>query len=395
VTRAAPGPPVTEAPGRGGRAALPRVLFVSGCFHPTVGGAERQLHGLARALRRRGGEVLVLTHAVPGAPRSDEIDGVPVYRGIRTLAWGPVFGLTYMLSTLAALLRLRGRYDVVQCQQLYLHAPVAVLCQTLGGAPAVVRLAGQGPQGDVGVMRAMRGGAALLRVAARARRFVALSREGAAEARDLGVPPERVALIPNGVLLSDDGTPGRPAGGDFLLYVGWLRRAKGLDDLLEALARMEDRLELRLVGDGPERAALEARARTLKIADRVRFVGQVADPSPHYAGARLFALPSLGEGLSNALLEAMAFGLPVVATRIGGNVDLVEDGVNGLLVEPGDPAQLAAALTRLLRDEPLARRLGAAARRTVLGGYTMDRTVARYVDLYRAALGAAPAPGAR
>jgi glycosyltransferase involved in cell wall biosynthesis len=324
----------------------------------------------------------------------EEVDGVPVCRQIRSLAVGPLFGLTYMLSTLVAVLRLRGRYDLIHCQQLYLHAPVAVLSQSLGGAPVIVRLASTGPLADVRAMRAMRGGPAMLRLAARARRFVALSREGVAQARSLGVAPERIALIPNAALLSDDGTHYRPAGGEFLLYVGWLRKEKGLDSLLDALARIESRLELWLVGDGPERATLEARARALGIADRVRFVGQVADPSPYYARARLFVLPSWGEGLSNALLEAMAFGLPVVVTRIGGNVDLVEDGVNGLLVEVGHPGQLAAAMSRILRDDVLARHLGGAARQTVLDGYTMERIVERYLDLYRAVVAGAPAPPA-
>jgi glycosyltransferase involved in cell wall biosynthesis len=368
---------------------------VSACFHPLVGGAERQLHGLARALRQQGAEVVVLTHAVAGAPPVEEVDGVPVRRWIRTIPAGPLFGLTYMLSTLVALLRLRGRYDVVHCQQLYLHAPVAVLCQALGGPPVIVRLASTGPLADVRAMRAMRGGLAMLRLAARAWRFVALSREGVAQARGLGVAPERIALIPNAALVSDGAPVGRPAGGEFLLYVGWLRKEKGLDSLLDALAQTETRIDLWLVGDGPERAALEARARALGIADRVRFVGQVPDPSPYYARARLFALPSWGEGLSNALLEAMAFGLPVVATRIGGTVDLVEDGVNGLLVEPGHPGQLAGALSRVLSDEALAGRLGTAARRTVLDGYTMARVVERYLDLYRAALADVPAPAAQ
>lgn len=391
------GHPVTEAPGRGGLARLPRVLFVSGCFHPNVGGAERQLHGLARALRQRGAEVLVLTQTVAGAPRSEEIDGIPVYRWIRTLPWGPLFGLTYVLATCVGLLRLRARFDVIHCQQLSLHTPVAVLCQAASGKPVIVRLACTGAYGDVRAMRAMRGGGLLLRLTARARQFVALSREGVGEALGLGVPPDRVALIPNGVLLWDGGAHPRPARGEFLLYVGGLRRQKGLDGLLEAFARVETPEKLCVVGDGPERAALERQARALGIGERVRFAGQVDDPSPYYARARLFVFPSRAEGLSNALLEAMAFGLPVVATRIGGNVDLVEDGVNGLLVEAGHPGQLAAAMHRVLRDEELARRLGATASRTVLGGYTMERTAERYLDVYRAALAAAGAPrsGAR
>src|SRR5262249_3744481 len=154
----------------------------------------------------------------------------------------------------------------------------------------------------------------------------ALSQEGVAEALGLGVPRDRIALIPNAVLLRNDGHRSEPARGDIVLFVGGLRRQKGVDGLLKAFAQVTTTLPLCVVGDGPERSAPEAQARTLGIADRVRFVGEVADPSPYYARARLFVFPSWAEGLSNALLEAMAFGLPVVATRVGGNVDLVEDG---------------------------------------------------------------------
>jgi glycosyltransferase involved in cell wall biosynthesis len=385
--------PVEETPGSRPRASLPRVLFLSGGFHPLVGGAERQLHGLARTLRQAGAEILVVTQALPGLPSAEEIDGIPVRRWLGTVPpTSPLYGLTYMLATLAALARLRDRHDVVHCQQLYLHVPAAVAWQAVTGRPVIVRLAGTGETGDVHGLRAMRGARVLQRVAVRAHRFVAVSRASVAEAVDLGVAPDRVVLIPNAALLSGDERD-RPAGaGEFLLFVGVLRRGKGLDVLLDALARATTAPPLCVVGDGPERAALETQARELGIADRVRFVGEVADPSPYYARARLFVFPSWAEGLSNALLEAMSYGLPVVATRIGGNVDVVEDGVTGLLVEPGRPADLAAALEHVLRDESLAQRLGAGARAVIRAEYTLERTAERYLQLYRSALGAtAPA----
>jgi glycosyltransferase involved in cell wall biosynthesis len=240
-------------------------------------------------------------------------------------------------------------------------------------------------------MRAMRGGRTLLRVARRAHRFVALSREGVAEAMRFGIPRERVALIPNAALLPGPRPGSRDDARAGVLFVGALHRRKGVDTLLEAFARIPPRSTLCLVGDGPERAALEARARTLGIADRVRFLGEVPDPSPWYAAARVFVLPSWAEGLSNALLEAMSAGLPVIATRIGGNVDVVEDGITGLLVEPGRAAELAAALERLLRDDGLAQQLGAGARAAVRAEHTLERAAERYVQLYRATL-APPGP---
>lgn len=371
-----------------------RVLILSSLYYPHAGGAERQAHALARALRGQGVEVLVLTCAVEGERRFATIDGVPVHRAIRTLALGPLWGLTYMLSTLWHLLRLRRQYDLIHCQQLYLHGPVAVSCQRWLQKPVVIRLACTRAYGDVAVMRQIRFGRLLLKVAARACRFVALSLEGQMEAESIGVPPGNITIIPNPVLLACGSLAlPRPAPDDMVLFVGLLRKQKGIDRLLQAFAQLEERWCLCLVGDGPERAALERRAIGLNIADRVHFVGHVEDPSEYYARARLFVLPSLAEGLSNALLEAMAFGRPVVATHIGGNVDLIQDGVNGLLVEPDSPDEMAEAMSRLLANEGFAQRMGANARKTVQERYTMSCVVAQYLEVYRALLAEALAGG--
>jgi glycosyltransferase involved in cell wall biosynthesis len=236
-------------------------------------------------------------------------------------------------------------------------------------------------------MRRIRGAARLLRLAAEAGLFVALSRDGAAEAASLGVPAERITIIPNAVLTA--GGPRASSGGDgTIVFVGAMREQKGLDCLLDSFARLPATERLALVGDGPERGRLERRARELGIGGRVHFVGQVEDPSPYLRRARLFVLPSWAEGMSNALLEAMAFALPVVATRVGGNVDLIQDGVTGLLVEPGQPEQLAAAMARLLADEGFARTLGCNARGAVLGQPSMEVTVNRYLEVYGSLLAA-------
>ncbi|HPP12062.1 MAG TPA: glycosyltransferase family 4 protein, partial [bacterium] len=96
-----------------------------------------------------------------------------------------------------------------------------------------------------------------------------------------------------------------------------------------------------------------------------------------------FVLPSLAEGLSNALLEAMACGLPVVATKVSGTVDVIEEGVNGFLVEPGNPEALAEAMAGILKDEGLAYRMGQANRKKILEKYSLDKIVDEYLSLYK------------
>jgi glycosyltransferase involved in cell wall biosynthesis len=138
-----------------------------------------------------------------------------------------------------------------------------------------------------------------------------------------------------------------------------------------------------VVGDGPLRDELSALAGNLGVGSDVRFLGYRDDIAPLLDRADLFVLPSRAEGISNALLEAMAVGLPVVASAVSGNTDVIEPEVNGLLVEADDPASLAATVLRLLDEPGLRRRLGGEARRTVETRYSIEHVGERYVDLYR------------
>jgi glycosyltransferase involved in cell wall biosynthesis len=167
--------------------------------------------------------------------------------------------------------------------------------------------------------------------------------------------------------------------------VGRLDPVKAQRDLLAALERLAPRhpsLRLEFVGDGPLRDALAAEARERGIADRVRFRGEVARPEDAYAAFDVFALPSLNEGISNTILEAMASGLPVVATRVGGNPELVVEGATGTLVSPENPAELAAAIERYLDDPALRRAHAAAGRERAERDFSIRTMVRRYEDLY-------------
>ena len=141
-----------------------------------------------------------------------------------------------------------------------------------------------------------------------------------------------------------------------------------------------------LVGDGPERAALARQAHNLGIADRVALRGLVAQGADVLSEMSVFALPSHVEGMSNALLEAMAAGLPVVATDVGGNGEVMVAGETGLLVPPRDPDALAEALVLLLKDPERARAMGAAGRARVEQSFTVEQMVARLQTLYTSSL---------
>jgi glycosyltransferase involved in cell wall biosynthesis len=177
--------------------------------------------------------------------------------------------------------------------------------------------------------------------------------------------------------------PGRPVIGT----VGRLEDRKGHEQLLAALQALHvgangQRPQALIVGDGPLRDKLAAQARTLGVADDVRFTGTVADVRPLLAAMDVFVLPSWAEGMSNALMEAMAAARPVVATAVGGNTEVVSDGSTGVLVPPGDPAAIASAVNALLHEPDRASRLAASARTFVSDRFGARARVAELERLY-------------
>ncbi len=193
----------------------------------------------------------------------------------------------------------------------------------------------------------------------------------------LGVDVGRFAPTAGGATANPD-----PVG---VLCVGRLVERKDQAALLEAIVGSDVRLTL--AGDGPEREGLEGLAKRLGISDRVEFTGVVGQDEvlDLYRGADVFCLPSRSEGLPAVLIEAMACGLPVVATRIDAVGELVSDSEDGLLVEPGDSGALGAALQRLAADPGLRARLGEAGRETVRDRHDLDRQAAQLYELFGSA----------
>jgi glycosyltransferase involved in cell wall biosynthesis len=218
--------------------------------------------------------------------------------------------------------------------------------------------------------------------------------------RGSGVPAGRCELVENGIDLTEYTRRHSPAAAkarlglppDRLLVgaAGRLSAEKGFDLLIRAVDRLAQGgrdVGLVIFGEGGERAALEALVGRLGRTDRVRLAGYCADLAGWYEAMDVFGLSSLREGLPNVLLEAMALEVPVVATRVAGVPRLVEDGANGLLVEPGSAEALAGALGRLLGDPALRDRLAAAGRRTVEGRYSFAARMRKVAALYDALLG--------
>jgi len=189
-------------------------------------------------------------------------------------------------------------------------------------------------------------------------------------AREFRIPPDRLTTIPNGVDL-DHFRPVRRDRNVAPPVIGCTARLHAKSDhatLLRAFARVSVRwpeARLLLLGRGPEEPRLRALAAALGISARVRFEGEQPDVAPYLSQMDVYVQPSVAEGMPNSVLEAMAAGLPVVATAVGGTPEVVLDGQTGLLVAPGDPSALADALLSLLADRRLAERFGRASRARV------------------------------
>lgn len=206
-----------------------------------------------------------------------------------------------------------------------------------------------------------------------------------------------IHVVPCGVDLDVYEPPAERADSDRaaqVLFVGRLLHGKGLSLLLEAIAALRDRgldVTASIVGDGPARAACEADARRLRVAEHVRFHGAVGQDEirGHYARADLFCLPSFAEGVPVVAMEAMAMELPVVSTRIMGIPELVQDGAHGLLVAPGRADALTDALEHLVRSPQERRRMGRAGREKVRADYDVARSALAMRSVLEAELGAA------
>jgi glycosyltransferase involved in cell wall biosynthesis len=215
-------------------------------------------------------------------------------------------------------------------------------------------------------------------------RFVCVSDDIARLAVRNGVRADRVTTICNGIDVRRFAYRGPQPEGPAVL-VARLSPEKDIDTLLHAAAlvvRQDAAFRLEIAGDGPCLPSLRQTAAALGLDGHVRFLGQVRDVPALLARAGLFVLSSLSEGISLTLLEAMACGLPLVATRVGGNPEVVADGETGFLVTPQNPAALADALLRLRRDPSLGVRLGEAGHRRVEANFDIRRMVANYEALY-------------
>jgi len=365
--------------------ALPHVLIVLDQFPKTLGGGERIVLKLAALLPQYGYRASILTFSVH--PESAVLALMSPPCPIYLLPLQRTYDLTALRSALD--LRTFIRQQQIQIVQTYFESSdlwAGFVTKTMSNAKLIWS------RRDMGILRARKHRLAYRLMAGVPDAVFAVSEQVRQYCIEVDrIDPARVQTIYNGLDLRDWDTASSPATpSDELLVtaVGNIRRVKGHDVFIKAAASIVPHfpnVSFSIAGDVLEPdyfAELQALVRDLNLSDRFHFAGGVTDMRQHLSAADIFVLPSRSEGFSNAIIEAMAASLPVVATNVGGNSEAVKDGFTGFLVPPDDPAALAAAISRLLSDQSQAKAMGAAGRATVVENFTTEVMMTRIASAY-------------
>ncbi|GAC1388672.1 MAG: glycosyltransferase family 4 protein [Ktedonobacteraceae bacterium] len=421
-----------------------RICVICFMFFPLVGGSEVQAEKHARQLQALGHDVTVVTLRINKQwAKTEIIDGLPV---VRVGGWYRRNGLMHIgrfgrpfldFATFLTLWRMRNQYDIVHCMQLSSIGAAATLVCKLTQKPIILSIQSAGPNkqqqariqqngpslmadtittiepdflkvsasdwvaGDVeNLFHATLFGHAIVRFFKQSDAFYqVLSTRCQTYLTSQGFKPNHIERIPNGVDI-DKFRPAPSTSNSLqpernILCVSRLEYPKGVDVLLHAWGRMMNepatwrahfKPRLRIVGQGVFLPQMKRIVDELGIQESVEFLGLRRDTADLLRQSWGFVLPSRWEGMPNALLEAMACRLPCVATRVSGSEDLIKDGVNGLLVEPEQPAEMALALRRMIEDASLAQTLAQEAYTTIVHEYQLKTIVEQSIHLYYALL---------
>ncbi|MBA3019133.1 MAG: glycosyltransferase family 4 protein [Proteobacteria bacterium] len=385
-----------------------RVCVVSPLYHTSLGGVGRQALALTEKLESLGVKVFVIARKMKGTPECVLSSRVSVHR-----AWALrphvhileemslsnlMISLSFCFSTALILFRKKKEYDLVHFHGASLPLITNILPLKLYGKKVVAKVASANQGTEAGSLRHKYSlfGQMLIRTLKKVDCFVATSKEIKKGLLNDGYIQDRIIGIPNfvdqGVFHPSDKELRDQAHKDFgfsgetiVTFTGRLVKGKGIGVLLAAWGKVVVDFKnvcLLILGEGPFESRLKEQCQGLGIEKNVKFLGLVNNVRKYLAMSDIFVFPSFQEGFPNSVLEAMACGLPVIATRIGGIVDVIKDEENGLLVEPGNANQLADALKRLICDAEYASALGRNALKTIRKNYDINVIANEYIDLY-------------
>jgi len=387
------------------------ICFITESFYPELDGGAVHSRQLAERLQASSVNIEIVTrHNQKSYPRREVLAGIPVQRVGLTDRYGILGRYLCMLSVSVCLMRNRRNYDVVMvAAPRILGAPAVLMAKVLGkkcvlkpdscgemdGSYALSGVASRSPVYWLAkAYFSMRN--TLLK---RADGYIAISDDVFREICDIGVTSRKIVKIPNGVdverfvpveqveKLQIRASLGLSDTAIIFVFCGRLTREKGLHSLLRVWKKLTTEfggLYLLLVGSG-EGMSLSCEEEIRQyvkengIDENVTFTGAVDDVRDYLHSADLFILPSLTEALGIALIEAQACGLPAIGSRVGGIPEVIDDGVSGLLVEPDQDDALLEAAERMIKNENMRVRFGAAARKRMLSQFSMSHVAEKYI----------------
>jgi glycosyltransferase involved in cell wall biosynthesis len=371
-----------------------KVLFVIRYFHPFVGGTEKQALTLASHLVANGIDVTILTSRFRRRwKRTEYIQNVRVIR-LPSPRIQVIGAMVFLTCLICYLIKHRNHYSIIHAFQIGYTSFVSILLAMVLRIPSLIKVASSGSGGDIRRARKTAWGKLCLLMAKKATRIIAVSDSVKKELMEEHVHPTAIESIANGVDLElYQPHRDKPAmrrrcklpDRNTIIYTGRLSPEKGIDVLVRSFAQLvkTQPCQLLIIADGPEQEAVVKLICEHNLDGSVLLVSNAEEVAPYLEASDLFVLPSRFEGLSNALLEAMACGLPVISTRVGGSRDIIADGVSGLLVAVDATDQLRDAMARVICERQLAVALGENARSAVEARHDMKSVANAYCALYR------------
>lgn len=367
----------------------PRGMMVIHQFRPVTGGAELQAERLAIKLAERGHGMQVFTELrTPDTMPEENINGVQVHRVGFKMAYWPCT-VPHTNDTFKYLFSNRHTFDILHAHQAFGHAVVAVVVAKLTGKKSIVKVACSGEVGDLHVLSGFKLAKPALQILKNADCMIAISEEVQQELIEYGFKPSKIARIPNGVdtgaFKRDKGFP--PLNEFHFVLIGRKTHQKGIDTALKAVKILKANgtmsFKLSFYGREDPKYDYQTMARELGVSELVEFCDFTDDIQEVFDNSHCLILPSRNEGMSNTLLEAMAFELPVIASAVSGTVEIVDNKINGFLIPPESPEFLAEKIQSIMQNPESAFQMGKNARKKIVENFSLEYVARKYSDLYQ------------
>ena len=368
--------------------------------YDSTGGLQNQAKLLINELTAKGTTVFVLTRNQEKLKRNEKRGNIFISRFPTIGSLRVVNSIIYIFCSLCWLLLNHKKYQIIHCHQSYSPATIGVLVKLVLKKPVVVKISGSNEYGEVTEIKKLPFQKVRIFLLKKVDRFIILNEGMRKELNSIHILDENINLIPNGVKIPEESSFDNNVKRHYrkklklpyeniIAYSGRLTEGKGLEMLIEVwseVIKANSGVHLILLGEGGRFRSIEEklkdRTKSLDLSDIIHFFGYVPNVNEYLMASDIFILPSISEGMSNALLEAMASGVSIISTKIPANISLITNGVNGILVERENISQLKDAVITLLNNPSLRETFGREAKKTVSNLCSIEYVAKRYREIY-------------